>query len=126
MGITDVSRRSDLITRSATARPAAPAVSAPLAFALGAALAAGCGADRPDLFHVEIIDGIPHSVAADAPERGDASLELLWEAPSPDEIMDGAAWANPTQMAANDRGIAVLDPHLSREVYRRPATRPRL
>jgi hypothetical protein len=81
---------------------------------MGAALLAGCGPDGPDLFRVEVVDGIPHSVAVDAPERGDASLELLWEAPSRDEIMDGAEWANPTQLTANDRLVAVLDPQLAR------------
>jgi hypothetical protein len=81
---------------------------------LVALLIAGCSGDQPDLFRVELVDGVPHSVAADSPEHGNTTLELLWEAPSPDEILDGADWANPTAVAADDGTVAVLDPQLPR------------
>jgi hypothetical protein len=80
-------------------------------------LAAGCGGDgageRAD-FRVETFDGIPHSVAADAPERVEAALELLWEAPTTAELLDGSDWANPSQIAADAGGVAVSDPQLGR------------
>jgi hypothetical protein len=75
--------------------------------------------DRADLFHVEVVDGIHRSVAADRPEGGSA-LELLWEAPPPDEVLDGASWANPSALAADDAGVAVLDPQLHRVHLFRP------
>lgn len=95
--------------RHPSARPLAPLLTGAVA------LVSGCADSDPgDRFRVETLDGVPHSVAADAPEWSDATLELLWEAPPPDELLDGADWANPTQLAANHHGVAVLDPQLSR------------
>lgn len=87
----------------------------PVLLPLAVAMMAACGeAVQADLLRQEVLDGVPHSVAADRPEWRDATLDLLWEAPAADEVLDGADWADPTQLAANERGVVVLDPQLSR------------
>lgn len=86
----------------------------PRALAVSLLLVAACGGDSPGAdFRIESHDGISHSVAPDAPEQGEHELELLWEAPSSAERLEGSRWANPTQLAADASGVAVLDPQLS-------------
>jgi hypothetical protein len=76
----------------------------------------GCGdgtAPGDPTFRVDTLDGVPHSVAADAPELGEGEVVLLWEAPPEAELLDGATWANPVRVSADERGVAVVDPQLA-------------
>lgn len=89
----------------------APASGLVLVFWLSA-----CSDEAPRIatLQFDTVNGIPHSVAPDAPEQGDQGLEFLWRAPGEAEVLDGAEWANPTWLAMNDGRIAVLDPQLAR------------